>query len=276
MNRNFYDILSPSKYKEVVKEICKHGKEMLTPTRSVPMYCYGSTMYGGVTPKYVDPNTRDTPMLPRPYVTYRPGEPAWKIINSPWFKDLCSFLMDVVWQHINDLKNIDPQESKRLAKIVVDAINLIHPSLRIGDTCFSQFHAVGDDDHEVEKGAIKGNHVAFHRDRKDLLTLIITLGLVYGRGGATVYYTGENEKKDSGVLSHTSPFVHGRVQIGSFDKVIHGVTAWNGPRVSLNFNLKENTLDHFRVYKDKLYKKYYDAGLPREELVVDWNAETQT
>ena len=35
------------------------------------------------------------------------------------------------------------------------------------------------------------------------------------------------------------PFQHCRLQIGSFNKILHGVSPWVGPRITLNFNLKK-------------------------------------
>lgn len=261
-SRLFYKKLNGDSYLDALTDIMKGGTEMTTPTRSVPMYCYGSTMFGGPTPKFVDQNTREKHMLPRPYGTYRPGELGDQLLQKEWMKDLISFLMDQLWMHIHNLREEDEPEARRLAGIVRDSCDLIHPSLRIGDSCFTQFHAVGDRD-------AKGAHVNLHKDAKDLITIIVTLSLVY-KGGATVYYTGDSVTKNIGRLSKEVPFVHGRVQIGSYDTVIHGVKPFNGTRVTLNFNLKSNTLTHFQENGDKFYLQYYNSGLPKEMFIADY------
>ena len=99
-SRLFYNKLNEECYLDAIKDVMKGGTKMKTDTRSVPMYCYGSTMYGGPTPKFVDQNTRGKHMLPRPYGSYRPGEVGDLLIQQDWMKDLISYLMDIVWTHI--------------------------------------------------------------------------------------------------------------------------------------------------------------------------------
>lgn len=231
------------------KKIDKGGQ------RGAPMYCYGTTTFGGGgLPKYVCPYTRSEPILPRPYTTYKPGGPGRKVVDSPWFKEMCKYALDLVWKHIEGVRKKDPDEANRIEKAVKDSMELIHPSLRIGNTPFTQAHAVGY--HEWRRGCLK-----IHFDKGDICTLINSLGEL-SSGGSTMYYNGTSIKKDVGELSHETPFEHGRVQIGTFDTVIHGVSPYVGIRMVLNFNLKSDVLEHFRLHGDKFYIQYYNAGLP--------------
>ena len=44
---------------------------------------------------------------------------------------------------------------------------------------------------------------------------------------------------DPGKMVHQEPFEHGKVQIGYFDKIFHGVSNWKGKQYGLNFIMKK-------------------------------------
>ena len=73
------------------------------------------------------------------------------------------------------------------------------------------------------------NHV--HKDSKDLLSVIIILGIDVN-GGETVFYDGEN-MNDIGKRAHVLKHSHGRCVIGSFDKILHEGSIWTGHRAVL-------------------------------------------
>lgn len=252
---SFREKFSAENYLNTVKEIMDGGKKMDKGQRGATMYCYGSTTFGGAgLPKFVCKYSRSQPILPRPYTSYKPGGIGRKIVDSAWFKELCSHIMELLWRHIQHVREKNQEEAHRIAIAVEDSMRFIHPSLRIGDTPFTQAHAVGS--HEWRMGYLNN-----HFDKGDICTIINSLGEV-SSGGSTMYYDGTSITKDVGELSHETPFVHGRVQIGTFDKVIHGVSPFEGRRIVLNFNLKSDVLEHFRTYGDQYYMQYYNAGLP--------------
>ena len=62
------------------------------------------------------------------------------------------------------------------------------------------------------------------------------------------------------------PFQHCRLQIGSFNKILHGVSPWVGPRITLNFNLKKKIVNHFQLFGNKYYGQYENDGYPKYSL----------
>ena len=102
--------------------------------------------------------------------------------------------------------------------------------LRTCDTFFNQFMLVGSESSD-------GN-MPPHLDNDDHINDIVLVDgfniIVCG----TKYYTGTS-RSDRGVPVLTLPFHHGRVQIGRFDSVFHGVSGWSGGRRgTFNFSTK--------------------------------------
>ena len=58
-------------------------------------------------------------------------------------------------------------------------------------------------------------------------------------GGGTNYYTGPTSDEYGTYAKHI-PCQHGRLTIGSFDKIIHSGEAWEGSRACMNFILKKS------------------------------------
>ena len=58
-----------------------------------------------------------------------------------------------------------------------------------------------------------------------------------------MYYNGVTQVNSSDIEIKI-PFQHCRLQIASFNKILHGVSPLVGPRLNLNFNLKKN-VDYF-------------------------------
>ena len=46
---------------------------------------------------------------------------------------------------------------------------------------------------------------------------------------------------------HQVPFKHGTLQIGFFNKVLHGVDEWEGQRCGIQLNIKKDLLAHFAL-----------------------------
>ena len=108
------------------------------------------------------------------------------------------------------------------------------------------------------------NEILAHFDEEDIISCIITLG-ESRQGGETIYYNGI-KKNSSGDIKMKIPFQHCRLQIGSFDKILHGVSPWSGPRVTLNFNLKKKMVNHFQLFGNKYYDEYENDGYPKYSL----------
>ena len=77
------------------------------------------------------------------------------------------------------------------------------------------------------------NHI--HKDTKDLVSVIITLGKNI-IGGDTVFYDGM-KTCDVGNRSHILKHSHGRMVFGPFEKVFHEGTLWSGYRSVISFIL---------------------------------------
>ena len=103
--------------------------------------------------------------------------------------------------------------------------------MRLGNIFFTQLVIVGDINQN-------DNQILPHFDEEDIISCIITLG-ESRQGGETIYYNGK-KRNSFGDIKMKIPFEHCRLQIGSFDKILHGVSPWVGPRITLNFNLKKN------------------------------------
>ena len=82
------------------------------------------------------------------------------------------------------------------------------------------------------------NHM--HKDVKDLVSVIITLGK-YISGGDTLFYDGV-KSYDFGSRAHIFTFLHGGMVFGPFEKVFHEGTSWSGYRSVISFILtKKNS-----------------------------------
>ena len=108
---------------------------------------------------------------------------------------------------------------------------------------------------------VSSNHTGIHphKDDKDVIFCIITLSAI-SEGGATVYYKGLKEKQP-GDKDISIPFEHGRIQFGSFSKVVHGVDKWVGNKITLNFNIKEQ---NFRTFGDRYYKQWVESNYEKK------------
>ena len=95
------------------------------------------------------------------------------------------------------------------------------------------------------------------KDSKDLLSVIIILGK-YFNGGETVFYDGWNMsdiEKRAHVLKHS----HERCVIGSFDKILHNGSIWNGHGAVLYFILHKSIFPHFVHNGTIFYVKYISS-----------------
>ena len=113
----------------------------------------------------------------------------------------------------------------------------------------------------------KAKNIPIHIDSDDYVNAILTLGDISEKDGNTVYYNGTH-KKNVGKECLSVPFLHGRLQIGFFDKIFHGVKPWTGDRVTISFSLQKKIFNHFVNYGSKYYDQYVDKGYPSKNFIA--------
>lgn len=104
-----------------------------------------------------------------------------------------------------------------------------------------------------------------HFDERDLISCVFHLGKV-SKGGSTSYYEGDKPDKP-GRRIHQVPFLHGTLQIGFFNKIMHGVDDWVGQRCGIQLNIKKDVLKHFVKYGTFHYDKYRMTDYPQGPIV---------
>jgi hypothetical protein len=62
--------------------------------------------------------------------------------------------------------------------------------------------------------------------------------------------------------------MHGRVQVGEFSKVYHGINNWTSIWGTMNFSIKRKVLDHFVEEGDVWYNQFVQAGYPRNFFIA--------
>ena len=98
------------------------------------------------------------------------------------------------------------------------------------------------------------NHL--HKDTKDLVSVIITMGKNISRG-YTVFYD-EVKTSDLGSTAHILKHLHGRMIFGSFEKVFHEGTLWSRYRAVIFFILKKKVL-HLFCCGDQFCNQYLNT-----------------
>ena len=96
------------------------------------------------------------------------------------------------------------------------------------------------------------NHV--HKDSKDLLSDIITLGGGI-RVGDTMFFYGV-KTSDSGSRAHILKHLHGRMVFGTFEKCFHEFTLWRGHRALISSIFTKQIFLHFYRHGYWFYNQY--------------------
>ena len=117
-------------------------------------------------------------------------------------------------------------------KLKLEKAKEILPStFRIGETIFTSMAVIG--------GRLYRNHPEnlnhMHKDVKDLVSVIITLGKDIS-GGDNVFYDGV-KSCNFGNRAHILKNSHGRIVFVPFEKVFHEGTLWSGYRFAISFIL---------------------------------------
>ena len=229
------------------------GNYCKTAIRVLEMYQYGGTIGYSRCPLYKLKGCMKNRMLPRPVVKSRPSHGLGHYImeNTQWFIDLVHDIEGLVVKH---LLSIGTKETKRILKWCKFSKDKVPRCLRICDTFFNQFVLVGS---QKSDGMMPP-----HLDNDDYINAILSIGDDRIQGGCTQYYNGVS-KIDRGVPTVNIPFKHGRVQIGQFDSIYHGIEKWNdGRRCTFNFSIKKKLTRHFYLHDNQYYQQYVDAKYP--------------
>ena len=219
------------------------------------MYCFGSTITCTQFPKF---SLNGKPqILPRPYFSSKPGQAGYDIIRTEWMQ---SFLSDVEFQVLHYLHNIceDKELSKKTLFYIALSRHIIPECLRLGNSFFTHMTVFGT----IDK---KDGEMPLHFDERDVISCVFHLGRVK-RGGETCYYDGQSQKTP-GKQIHKVSFRHGTLQIGFFNKVLHGVKDWEGQRCGIQLNIKKDVLQHFIKFGCEHYDKFRITGYPQGPII---------
>ena len=186
-----------------------------------------------------------------------------KLLDTFWFSSFIKTIEGYVVEYIQHLNN---EKAWYTYSKMIQSKNIIPPECRIADTFFSHMTILGDLD---ENGFLVPPHI----DPDDIITALFHVGNPT-EGGSTIFfycekkdfYEGEGVQFSQGV--YQLPFAHGRLTIGFFSSVGHGVDAWRGARGAINFNLKKSVLEYFLKTGRKYYDKFKSDGFPKGEYVI--------
>ena len=107
---------------------------------------------------------------------------------------------------------------------------IVPECLRLWDTFFihmSVFGTISKDDGEIP----------IHFDERDIISCVFHLGKVLS-GGSTSFYDGSSPLNPGNKI-YPVPFKHGTLQVGLFNKVLHGVDKWDDQRCGIQLNIKK-------------------------------------
>ena len=261
-NMEYYNKFVGTNYIDVYKNISALIKAKTTARRNNNMYCFGCTMYAGQYPKFCPNNEQPQrlKMLPRPYACYRPNNNAWKYTQKKWFMSFVQDVAMITKEHLYHYKS-KSSDVQGLLNMIDFIEREVPKSLRICNTFFTQMVMCSDINVD--------SYMSKHLDEKDLITSFITFGKVK-TGGKTRYYTGSSATNTLNKVVHEVAFEHGQIQIGQLNKIVHAVQPWTGSRITFNFNVKSDVINHFREYGSKYYKIYEQSNF-KEKFIYDKN-----
>ena len=251
----------------IEKFVNQCSRKYYNKKRSNWNYLFGSTTFAGLFPRFWNPLISKKSMIPRPYKDWAKVYIHHCILFDEfiWFEQFVLDLSNLTVSHLKiSIKKAKQYEqillSTELQKVYDKAIfslNNIPIELRVFDSIFTQLSIVGS--FPTEGSGAMSPHVDMH----DIVSCVVTIGnLTYG--GSTKYYDGHSNN-DRGKLLLDVPFQHGRIQIGCYSDIYHEVSKWEGVRYTMNFNLKNQIVDHFETFGRVYFDQYVDAGYPSYE-----------
>ena len=222
-----------------------------TKKRKKTVRQYGSTIGPARYPKFWNSEKKKESMLPRPVVKCRPGKIGNVILSiNGWFVELIKDIETLTLQHLHDECS---ENSLNIIKHIEMSKSILPSCLRICNTFFTSMFIIGDL-REME------GDVPPHLDKHDHINSVLYFGLGNVSGGHSIHFNGI--KIDSKHIAFKRSFQHGQLQIGNFDKVIHGASEWKGRRQVIHLSLNKKVLGHFQKYGSRYYRQYVEAGYP--------------
>ena len=256
--RSYKICLNKNNFEEHFLGLCEAGVKCCTKKRKLTMWHIGSTIGAAHFPMFQrNPHLQKFSMLPRPVIKSRPGEIGHTFMTYSWW--LNELVRDISAFTINYVSSLQTDKRRYLLNILTKSMKLIPKELRVCNSFFTQMILVG----EMDKEGSMPSHV----DGDDYINVVLSIGENSIIGGETLYFNGY-EKKNHGEVIHKVSFVHGRLQVGEFSKVYHGVNNWKGVRGTFNFSIKKKILDHFIEEGDVWYKQFQEAGFPRKKFIA--------
>ena len=233
----FEEALSLVNYEEFYRKLWKTALPMACST-SAPFRMLGMSAF---TSRYPSIKLSDGSrvMIARPNRRSLPSTEGGKALKNEVVTSLAEHLTECVYDYLNYAAT---NWSREVSKQIKQAKEKIHENCFIGNSIFTSVALVND----LEDGY---NHI--HKDRNDLISVIVTLGHPIEQGGTTRYYAGKSED-DHGEVLLSVKHQHGRYQIAPFHDILHDAEYWRGPRCVLSFILMKNVYDHFFEYGKKI------------------------
>ena len=250
----FVKELNTENWEKNIDSIKEAALYMKTEKRGADMYCIGSTRGVTAFPRFeYQKDMYDS--LPRPYDSSKPGNEMWKIMQKDWFRSIAHEVHQLTYSYLlkychNDLSTM------KVFQIFQRSMLILPDCIKVCGTAFSHINMTTVED---------GEAMNIHTDEDDIFTAVLHLGDVQ-EGGATQFYDGFTQH-NPGKMVHQEPFRHGKVQIGYFDKILHGVSPWKGKRYGLNFIMKKSVYDHFDKYGDIFYSKLVERQYKTNGLI---------
>lgn len=269
-SKSYYNYLKLDNYEKTVNRISSCSKRSRTEARKNSFYQFGSTMGSAKYPKFRreidscgDKKIYSESMLPRPVVCCRPSNLGWSMQKEPWLIDLVRDLEQYTISYIERHSHCIPHANEFI-KQLMQFKHGVDRNLLICNSIFNQMIMIGE--------MKQNSNINLHVDKDDAISCILHLGKVTS-GGSTNYYNGLKAGKNvptclNGQLVHSVPFEHGRIQIGFYKDIVHGVDHWEGPRITLDFNTKIGVLNHFCIYGNRYTNQYKQAGYPPGNFVA--------
>jgi len=249
------EYFSGSSFQQTLLKLISCGEYNKTKKRTVPMYCFGSTIMCTRFPKFSIDGVQK--ILPRPYFTSKPTQKGYKLIRSNWMQDFFEEVENHVLHYLHKIC-----DDQKLAKVTLFQLALtrkiIPECLRLGNSFFTHMSVFGT----INK---KDGVMPLHFDERDIISCIFHLGKVT-MGGGTQYFDGD-KPEDPGEKVYSVPFRHGTLQIGFFNKVLHGIEDWEGQRCGIQMNIKKDVLQHFVTYGTVHYDKFRLTGYPQGPII---------